>query len=139
MGFSWSSNIDNDFDKVEIPPTTIKQTDFSNIKFILSRKQYEESFGGPCRLIRNDLIFPVGETATLEDFKKECLQLINEFGKKNKPYSVEYFEGTPEQNFRENGKSIYLFIFEDGKWNFYEEGKLKFSVKSKEELLRIWR
>lgn len=111
---------------------------------VLRRVEFINTRIGCCGLARKDSITPVGYEADLDAFKKEAYDLMKKYGKSSyeemgDEYSIEYFQGdNTEQNFREKGQSIFKFILEGKKWNFYENGKLKFSETKAVELKKIW-
>lgn len=99
---------------------------------VLRRVEFKKARVGCCGLVRNDSITPVGYDASLAAFKKEALDIMRKYGKESyentgDEYSVEYFEGdgTTDQNFREDGQSIFKLALEGKKWKFYELGKFK--------------
>jgi hypothetical protein len=112
---------------------------------VLRRVEFENIRVGCCGLSRYDSITPVGYEADFDAFKKEACEIMRDYGQEsyNSPgdeYSLEYFEGNDtEQNFRENGSSIFKFALEKGVWNFYDKGKLQFTVDSPDKLKEIWR
>jgi hypothetical protein len=112
---------------------------------IFRRVEFKNARVGCCGLTRYDSITPVGGRADFEIFKKEALKIMEAYGHQSyrddgDEYSIEYFEGkSTDQNFREDGKSFLKFVLEKGKWKFYAEGKLQFSVGKIEELKKIWR
>ena len=112
---------------------------------VLGRQQFETARQGCCGKMRYDSIYPIGERANFNTFKREVLDIVREdygtsdyFGD-NDTYSIEYFEGKPGQEMRGDGKSIFLIQRNpDGSWSYYENGSFQFSVKNYEELERRW-
>lgn len=134
MNFMWSTP--NSSEACNISDMDI--TNLEDVDVVLGRYQYHELIIGCCGQARYDSIFPV-ERTDFQGFKEEALRVIRDYNPDdNTPYSVEFFIGKPGQNFRGDGESLYLFIKEDDKWSFYENGKFKFSVTSVEELEKIW-
>ncbi|MFH1036940.1 MAG: hypothetical protein V1756_02690 [Patescibacteria group bacterium] len=111
---------------------------------VLRRVEFKNTRIGCCGLARKDSITPVGYTAEFTDFEKDAYDLMKNYGKQSyegsgDEYSIEYFEGnSTEQNFREEGLSLFKFALEKKEWKFYERGDLKFSVSNSAELRKIW-
>lgn len=111
---------------------------------VLRRVEFKNIRVGCCGTSRYDSITPVGYEADLDSFKREALELMSNYGKESyestgDEHSIEYFEGnSTDQNFRENGQSIYKFILESDKWNFYDHGELQASAVNIEQLKSIW-
>lgn len=96
---------------------------------ILGRELYKNIKIGCCGLARHDSIFPVGYVVNREEFESAAKRMIEKYYKEeydggNDTYSLEYFEGNPEQENREDGKSLYKCTLseDDKKWHFFVNG-----------------
>ncbi|MFA5395308.1 MAG: hypothetical protein WC346_04740 [Methanogenium sp.] len=97
---------------------------------ILGRELYKNIKIGCCGLSRHDSIFPVGYNTSKEEFLLAANKMIEkyymeEYNGGNDNYSLEYFEGTSEQENRGSGKSVFkcVLLEDDNKWHFYIENK----------------
>lgn len=112
--------------------------------FILRRVEFKNLRIGCCGLSRYDSISPVGTEVNFDEFKKEAIEILKNYGEQTyessgDEYSIEYFEGKgTDQNFREDGKSFFKFILEGKEWKFYENGKKIFSIKNLAQLKKLW-
>lgn len=112
--------------------------------WIFRRVEFKRARVGCCGLVRNDSITPVGYDVNASAFQKEACTLMERYGKQSydgdgDEYSLEYFEGeSPDQNLREDGPSLFKFVLKGKKWQFFDHGKIQFSVASLKELKKIW-
>lgn len=119
---------DNDLILNDLGALVLNDINNQQEEIVLSLEKFEIPRVGCCGLIRTDMIYPIGKTCTEDAFIKEALDLIKSYGvggmgRTADTYSVEYFIGKPGQNFREAGKSLYLFeLMDDKLWHYFKDG-----------------
>jgi hypothetical protein len=104
---------------------------------ILGREKLAWPIIGCCGMGRDDIIYPVGTELDIEGFKRRALEIVKGYetgDDENETYSLEYFKGEPEQNFREDGESLILIEKVDDKWIHSIRGKEIFRVSNYNEL-----
>jgi hypothetical protein len=136
MEFTWKKSIS---EENETTQCQINEKKSSNIeKVILGRLQFKHARVGCCGQVRNDSIYPIGYSTTIDNFKKEALDIIENYD--GDTYSIEYYKGDSIDDTRGNGESLFFLIYNDeiDKWEFYKNGKLTFTT-SKDRILEDWK
>lgn len=112
---------------------------------ILGREKFREPRVGCCGMTRHDMIYPIGDFVTEDEFIKDAYNMVKSYGvgtamRVADTYALEYFSGELGQNLRDDGgESLFLLeLMDDGKWHYYKDNKLVFTVDSLKELQDKW-
>ena len=113
------------------------------MQIMMCREQFVNARIGCCGKVRQDAIYPLDGTMSEQDFIKYAYPIVEKYNP-DKPrigtdtYSIEYYMGDPEKDERGNGPSVYLLQYKNGRWHYYRNGNLVFTVKDARELKDKW-
>lgn len=112
---------------------------------VLGREKFKEPRVGCCGMTRYDMIYPIDDFITEEEFIRDAYSMAKSYGigteiRVADTYALEYFRGESGQNLRsDGGETLFLLeLIDDKKWHYFKKDKLIFIANNLEELREQW-
>lgn len=104
-------------------------------RVVLGRIKSSWPFIGDCGAVRDDKLFPIGETTNEKDFMIDALKFLKRYKDTKEEILLEYFYGEPGLEWKEDENFIFRIERENDFWRYSTQDTPQGQTFSTEELI----